>query len=390
MSEQRRIITHEPENSETPLESACTWVTPTRLFFVRNHAQVPSLDVARWKLRIDGRVSEPLEFSYAQLRSLPQHTVSVTVECAGNGRSFLATHVHGVQWGAGAIAHAEWSGVPLARLLEKTRLAPDVVELVFEGADRCSESDHPQPMPFARSLPLAKALHPDTLIALTMNGEPLLPDHGFPARLLVPGWYGVASVKWLQNIAATAKPFQGYFQTTKYTYRVAGQTQPAIVQKMEVKSEIIRPQPGETVAAGVQRISGVAWAGEEAVASVDVSTDGGRSWRPASLVGPQSSYSWNMWEFHSDDLAPGEYTILSRATSAGGKQQPLQHDPLRGGYMINFVRPCRVRVEATPETVTPPSTWDAAALTYDMNAFSEQNARLPLDVELELIGGAGI
>jgi DMSO/TMAO reductase YedYZ molybdopterin-dependent catalytic subunit len=392
MIDHRKFLTNNPENSETPLEAVCSWVTPTRLFFVRNHAQVPELDSNSWRLRLDGLVTQPLEFSYQQLLSMPQRTVSATLECAGNGRSFLASPVHGVQWGAGAIAHAEWSGVPLMYLLEKAGVQTKAEELIFEGADQCTEADHPQPMAFARSLPLAKAQHPDTLIALRMNGEALEPAHGFPARLLVPGWYGVASVKWVSRITATDEPFQGYYQSKKYTYqrRVAGGTQPAIVQQMSVKSEIIRPLPDETLPAGTQRIVGVAWAGEDAVARVEVSTDGGASWVDASLVGPRSAYSWITWEYLWEEMRPGDYTILARATSSRGIQQPMTHDALRGGYMISFVRPRPVRI--SPATAASPvaTSGDPQTLMYDMNAFAERNARLPLDVEIEFIAGAGI
>src|SRR5262249_18072998 len=211
MPEQRKIVTATPENSETPLESVRSWVTPNRLFFVRNHFAVPDLELTDWRLRVEGSVTTPLSWTWEELTALAERSVFATVECAGNGRSFLSPHVHGVQWGAGAIGHAEWTGVPLRQILERSIVRPGAVEVLFEGEDCGSEADHPETMHFARSLPLDKALHPDTLLAYRMNGELLDPIHGFPLRLFVPGWYGVASVKWLRRIEVLDRPFHGYY-----------------------------------------------------------------------------------------------------------------------------------------------------------------------------------
>src|SRR5262245_19696600 len=156
MAEQRKVVTAAPENSETPLEEVRSWVTPNRLFFVRNHFDVPTIDQSTWRLNVDGCVALPREWSWEELTSLPERSVFATVECAGNGRSFLKQHVHGVQWGAGAIGHAEWTGIPLRLILEKSRLRPETVEVLFEGADSGTESDHPERMNFARSLPVKK------------------------------------------------------------------------------------------------------------------------------------------------------------------------------------------------------------------------------------------
>ncbi len=390
MSEQRKVVTSVPENSETPLEDVCSWVTPTRLFFVRSHFDTPAMNVEDYRLTVGGLVESSLELTWDDLNALPQRTVFATMECAGNGRSFLRPPEHGVQWGAGAIAHAEWTGVSLARVLETAGLSREAVELVFEGADSGRESGQADEITFRRGLPIDKALDPDTLLALRMNGEPLEPAHGFPVRLLVPGWYGVASVKWLTRIDAVAEPFDGYFQTTKYTVqrRTRDGLETVGVQGMAVKSEIIRPAEGETLAAGPQRAFGLAWAGDDAVASVEVSLDGGEAWDEAQLMGPQAPRSWSLWEYTWTADLPGEHEIVARATSSSGQRQPLEHDPLRGGYMINFCRPRRVRVAAVgkPEPALP----KAETLLYDMNAFAEANAAKPLDVELAFSHGAGI
>jgi DMSO/TMAO reductase YedYZ molybdopterin-dependent catalytic subunit len=335
-------------------------------------------------------VGRPREWTFDELTALPERSVFATVECAGNGRSFLQQKAAGVQWGAGAIGHAEWTGVPLRTVLEESGIRPDAKEVVFEGRDLGSESDHPEPMHFARSLPLGKALDPDTLLACRMNGELLDPIHGFPVRLFVPGWYGVASVKWLGRIGLIAERFQGYFQSTKYTYqrRTAQDLETLVIGPMGVKSEIIRPHDGEPVGLGATRLVGVAWAGEEAISAVQVSMDGGRSWKRANLIGPSAAYSWTMWEYLWEVAEPGEYTLLARAYSSGGKVQPMEHEPLNGGYMIHHSRP-RV-VQAEPGRVTTARRSDAETLVYDMNAFAEENMRLPLDVELEFAVGAGI
>jgi len=388
MASQRKVITSGPENSETPLDTVRGWVTPTRLFFVRNHFDVPSVDVDTWRLQLSGCVERAVSFSYDDLANMPQRNVLATVECAGNGRSFLSKHVEGVQWGAGAIAHAEWSGVPLHAVLERATLKPETRELVFYGADQGIEGGHN--VTFARALPLAKALHPDTLLAMHMNGEPLEPSHGFPVRLLVPGWYGVASVKWLTRIEAASQPFEGFFQTYKYTVRRQDATgiQTVSVQTMAVKSEIVRPREGETLGLGAQRIFGLAWAGEESVARVEVSTDGGQSWSEAELLGPHAPYSWTLWEHTWHPDRAGSYSLLARATSASGKAQPHEHEPLNGGYLIHFSRPRSVHVHSETPAAVFASTADT--MLYDMNAFAQANAGTRLDVEMDFSLGAGI
>jgi DMSO/TMAO reductase YedYZ molybdopterin-dependent catalytic subunit len=390
MLERRRVVTAVPENSETPLDDVRSWVTPTRLFFVRNHFDVPALDPATWRLRVEGQVERPLALGWEELAAMPERTVFATVECAGNGRSFLRPRVDGVPWGAGAIGHAEWTGVPLRLVLQRAGVRPQAVEALFEGADWGSEPDHPAPMQFARSLPLSKALDPDTLLVMRMNGELLDPNHGFPLRLFVPGWYGVASVKWLQRIELVDRPFQGYFQSVKYIVRrrIQETAEHVMLGAMAIKSEIIRPAVGATLAVGSNRVFGVAWAGEDAVARVEVSTDGGETWGEAELLGPRARYSWTLWEYLWEVAQPGAYTLMARATSTNGQTQPTEHDPLNGGYQIHFCRPTGVQVASTQRGED--SADNLHALVYDMNAFAEENSRLPLDLALEFTAGEGI
>jgi DMSO/TMAO reductase YedYZ molybdopterin-dependent catalytic subunit len=389
MADQRRVVTAMPENSETPLDSVRSWVTPTRLFFVRNHFAVPELNLATWRLSVEGCVRLRRVWTWDELMDLPERTVFATVECAGNGRSFLAERQSGVQWGAGAVGHAEWTGVPLKLVLERSGLEPDALEVLFEGADVGTEPDHPAPMPFARSLPLSKALHPDTLLANRMNGEVLDPNHGYPLRLFAPGWYGVASVKWLRRIEVVNKPFRGYFQSVKYTVqrRTERGLETEVVGPMMPKSEIIRPRDGEVLGLGGNRFFGVSWAGEESVSRVDVSTDGGTTWNDATLVGPQAPYSWTLWEYLWEADSPGEHTVLVRATSSGGRVQPVDHDSLNGGYLIHHSRPLSLRVAVFHRAAYHA---DAQMIMYDMNAYAEENMRLPLDIEMEFSAGEGI
>jgi DMSO/TMAO reductase YedYZ molybdopterin-dependent catalytic subunit len=383
--EKPTVVQAFPQNLETPIQSVHGWVTPNRLFFVRNHFDIPTIDPSAWRLRIGGLIQRPLELSWEDLIALPERSLFATVECAGNGRSFLKERVPGVQWGAGAIGHAEWTGVPLHLVLERAGIQPGACEVIFEGADRGCEPDHPEPMHFARSLSLDKALHPDTLLAYRMNGEVLTASHGFPLRLFVPGWYGVASVKWLRRIEVTDRPFRGYYQTVKYTVQRqhGDRLEPESLFAMAIKSEIVRPQADAVLPLGANRIFGIAWAGEEPVTRVDVSTDGGQSWSPAHLLGRPQPYCWTLWEYLWEAATPGAYTLLAQAHGASGQRQPLRHDPHNGGYQIHFSRPTAVRVEAF-------RPHDAESLVYDMNAFAEANARLPLDVELEFSAGEGI
>ncbi len=388
--ESRKFVTNFPENSETPLGLLHGWVTPNRLFFVRNHFPIPPGDRHSWKLEVGGLVERPLTLTWDDLCQLPQRSVFATVECAGNGRSFLRERQPGVQWGAGAIGHAEWTGVPLATVLEQAGVKPDVVELLFEGSDRGTETDHPEPMHFVRSLPLAKALDRDTLLVTRMNGELLTPEHGAPVRLFVPGWYGVASVKWLRRIEAINTAYHGYYQSKKYTIqrRVDGQIKTVILGPMAVKAELVRPEENASLGVGTNRLFGVAWAGEEAVGRVEVSADGGETWSNADLLTAPAKYCWSLWEYLWEVASPGEYTLLVRAVSASGKRQPDEHDPLNGGYMIHHVRPRRVFVAANQRATA--TSADLASLLWDMNAYAEENMRQPLDIEMEFIGGGGI
>jgi DMSO/TMAO reductase YedYZ molybdopterin-dependent catalytic subunit len=340
----------EPLNLEMPFASLRDFITPNEQFYVRCHFPVPDVDLATWRLRVEGTVRNALEFNYDQLRALPQHTVTATMECAGNGRSHLEPKVKGVQWDIGAVGNANWSGVLLRDVLERAGLAENATEVILEGADRGLIKEPPRPpdaINYARSIPLPKA-RGDVLLALDMNGEPLSPTHGFPLRAVVPGWFGMASVKWLQRIIVSERPFNGYYQTLDYAYWDAqnGLTELKPLREMQVKAQIARPTIGEVVERGsAYRVHGAAWGAEDAVSKVEVSTDAGATWAEARLLGEPAQYAWRFWEFTWNAPAEaGSYTLIARATDSAGRTQPRQRIAEYGTYIVNHWLPITVEV----------------------------------------------
>ncbi|BDP43521.1 sulfite oxidase (plasmid) [Deinococcus aetherius] len=347
------LITREqsPPNLEFPFRNLNARVTPTASFYVRSHFPTPFLTAEDWSLTVGGAVTRPLRLGLAELRALPARTLTATMECAGNGRVFLTPRRRGVAWELGAVGTAEWTGVPLSKVLERAGLLGTACEVVLEGADRGTLTDPlptPGDIPYARSVPLDKALG-DVLLAYRMNGEALTPNHGFPVRAVVPGWYGMASVKWLTSVQVTAEPFQGYFQTVDYAYwetRDGLPPQLRPIGAMEVKATIARPAPHEEVPCdAVYEVAGAAWAGETDVARVEVSVDGGCTWREAEFLDPPTPHVWRRWRFawHTP-IRPGRRTLVARATDARDRTQPGAHDPARGGYMITHPLPVEVDV----------------------------------------------
>lgn len=340
----------EPMVLECPFE-LLTETTPNDLFYVRSHFPHPEIDRDTWSLSVEGTVSSPLTLSYQDLRSLPSRTVSATLECAGNNRTFLVPQAKGVQWGLGGISNAEWTGVPVRTVLEKAGLNPETVDIIFEGADRGEGPEEPKPIgeiSFARSLPLGKALDDDVLLAYAMNGEDLTVAHGAPLRLIVPSWYAVASVKWLTRIVAVDHVFQGYFQTVDYGYWDNSDGPPVRkpITEMLVKALISHPQLHETVPSNSEFvISGAAWSGTAPVEKVEISTDNGASWNLATITTKPSTNVWCLWNYTWRTPAQaGECTLMARATDAKGNTQLGQHDYNRHAYMINFCVPIAVSV----------------------------------------------
>ncbi len=342
----------EPRNLESPFDQIDSYLTPTELFYIRSHFPIPVLDRATYRLRIDGALRHPFALSYEELRSMRSETRVATLECAGNSRVFLVPQVQGAQWELGAVSNAEWTGVPLRALLECAELEEDACEIVLEGADRGTPKEEPvppDPISYAWSLPRAKAIQPEVLIAYQMNGRDLSPDHGFPVRAIVPGHYGMASVKWLTGIRAVRKPFHGYWQTSDYAYWASMDGKPVRrpLGEMQLKSEIARPRVYETLAPNrIYTVSGAAWAGETDVTEVAVSTDGGRSWAEAEFLDPARRHAWRRWKFDwLTPKEPGQYTLLARAKDTGGLIQPDSHDQNYGTYVINHSLPIEVFVD---------------------------------------------
>ena len=341
-----------PDNLEFPFPTLDTFLTPNEQFYVRNHFEIPHLDAKSWRLRIEGDVEKPLELSYDELRKFESRTVTALMECAGNSRVFLKPPQLGVRWEQGAVGTAEWTGVPLVEVLRKAGIKEGAVELICVGADQ-GKLDPPDPktpgvIPYARSLPLAKARQPEVLLVYRMNGRDLSPSHGFPVRLVVPGWYGMASVKWLTRLRVTDRPFHGFFQTFQYTIwqRRDGLPDLVPVTALDVKAQIARPALQELVPPGQKyRVFGAAWAGEADVTRVELSTDGGKRWSDARFLDKPVRYAWRLWEYTwATPKQPGQYTLLARATDSHKRVQPMQRDEDRRDTMITHVQPIVVTV----------------------------------------------
>jgi DMSO/TMAO reductase YedYZ molybdopterin-dependent catalytic subunit len=340
------VVKQDPLNAEAPLAEQIGVLTPTPLHYVRTNFGIPRLSTLDWRLALEGEVERPYQLTYDELRALPSRSLLVTLECAGNGRSGLHPPAQGEPWQYGAVSTAEWTGAPLMTLLEAAGLTSRTREILIEGADRGTVVTHEGPIPFARSLPLEVARHPDTLLAYAMNGEPLTAPHGFPARLIVPGWYGMAAVKWVTRIAALAAPFEGYYQTERYimAHPERGETTGAPLSTMRVRSLIIAPTAGAVLPRGTHRLRGLAWSGDAPVTRVDVSVDGGDDWEPAELASPVERYAWRRWEYTWQASAPAPATLRSRAFDEAGRAQPSEPAWNHLGYANNAIQVVPVTV----------------------------------------------
>ncbi len=318
--------------------------TPADRFFVRSHSGVPRIDPRTWTLRLhgDGLRGDPVEFDLADLTAMAAESMTAFIACAGNGRSLYTVQqnqrVEGTPWGLGAISVAQWTGVPLAALLERAGIRPDAVDLLPRGLDRPYVKDGVDYGPVRRPLPVAKAMK-DVLVAYEMNGRPLLPEHGFPARLVVPDWVGVASIKWLGDIEVSTSPLHSPWDTD--FYRLFGLGHPpegsAPLTTVPVQSAF-ELAPGSPIRRGREYLlTGRSWSGNGAIRSVDVSTDGGGSWHPARMVGPRLPHTWAQWEFpwHPERRGPAE--LMARATDERGVTQSLGAPYNTKGYLFGAV-----------------------------------------------------
>jgi sulfite oxidase len=336
---------------ETPVEFMTEWITPVNHFFVRNHMFEPvKLDAASWKLTIGGEVEKPLTLTLADLKRVPVHAVTNTMECAGNGRSLHSPKVPGIQWGKGAVGNAKFSGPSLIDLLEKAGVKDTGKHVRFVGLDEVPG----KVPPFIRSIPIEKAIDADTLIATHMNDAPLTGHHGFPARAVAPGWAGAASCKWLTEITVLDKPAEGNFMSPGYRLpntpvKPGEAVKPEdthSVTVLTVKSLIAGPSDGAKLKPGKQEIKGVAWAGEADITKVEISIDGGASWNAAQLGKDHAKYAWRLWSYAWKPSKSGDYTILSRATDSQGRVQPDAAVWNPSGYLYNAYDQVKVYVQA--------------------------------------------
>lgn len=343
------FITREllPENQETPIHFMDLKEFPEYLFYRRNHFSYPLLIEDLFHFHILGEVVNSRTFHLESIRSMPSRSVTAILECAGNKRSFFEPKTYGEQWERGAIGQGTWRGVPLSYLLQLAGLKESSLEVVVEGWDVGRRVDLPGIHPFARSLSMEKAMHPDTIIAYEFNGYPLTFRHGFPFRLVVPQWYAMASVKWVKRILVIDHAFQGPYQTIDYQYYPNPQDdqQKVPVTILNVNSSIQRPLDHSLLPKGRHYIQGIAWTGMGEINRVQISLDGGGDWVEARLYRyPNQSRAWAHWFYEWEIQQAGEYLIMSRSEDTYGRIQPLSPKWNRKGYGYNAADRARVRV----------------------------------------------
>ena len=349
--EELRLATR---NHGMPLEALRYPVTPVGLHYLLVHYDIPAIEPGTWRLRVDGRVHRALDLSLDDLRALPATTRVLTMECAGNGRALLDPRPASQPWLVEAVGTGEWTGVALDEVLAAAGLTADAVEVRLTGADRGVEGGVEQA--YQRSLPVEDATSSGVLLAYGLNGAPLPPQHGFPLRAVVPGWYGMTNVKWLTGITALDAPFAGYQHESAYRLWQADDDPGEPVTRMAPRALMVPPgipdflTRGRTVPPGDCELTGRAWSGTGAIAAVEVSTDGGATWQPAELDdgpgdaggGPVAG-AWQGWRclWRAE---PGEHELCCRATDTSGRGQPLRSEWNRGGYANNAVHRVPVRV----------------------------------------------
>ena len=334
-------------NKGMPLEGLRYSITPTGMHYLLVHYDIPAVDVTSWRLTVGGQVEKSLSLTLGEIKKRPRVTLAVTMECAGNGRALLSPRPLSQPWLVEAIGTAEWTGTPLSGVLQEAGLTDKAVEVLFTGLDRGVESDVVQS--YQRSLTMEEATRDEVLLAYEMNGEALEPQHGYPLRLLVPGWYGMASVKWLDRIEAIEKPFDGY-QMSAYRYAQSDEDPGERVTIISVRALMIPPGIPDfltrtrLVEPGQVELMGRAWAGRRAVSRVEVSTDSGATWADARLGEQTSPFAWHTWSFiwHAK---PGRHILCVRATDAEGSIQPTEQPWNFKGMGNNLVQRIEVVVE---------------------------------------------
>jgi len=309
-----------------PFEDLDSFITPTGQFFLRSHLEIPTIRPDQYRLQIGGWVERPYTLGLADLERMSRSSFPATFECSGSAV------------GGGMVSNADWSGVEIGPIVERARPKPGALELVMEGTDAGLDELVPVPVQYARSVPITTLRTLPGLLVVSMNGEALRPEHGYPVRALLPGLYGVQNVKWLARLTVVNRPFQGFYQTQRYVG--LRQTPQGVrmeeILRQRVKSQIARISPRPEAGKGAYRVTGAAWSGGKSIVQVEVSVDGGRQWRKAELSAAKNEYSWVLWSFDFT-AAPGNYEVVARATDASGQAQPLDRDPsILTGYVNNW------------------------------------------------------
>ena len=327
-------------NHGLPLEALRYDITPPGLHYLLVHYDIPQIDPAGWSLRVGGHVDRELNLDLSTLRELPRQTVRVTMECAGNGRARLNPRPVSQPWLNEAVGTADWTGVPLAAVLADAGISPGAIAVSFTGADHGIERGVEQD--YTRGLDLADALAGEVLLADEMNGIPLPPQHGPPLRLIVPGWYGMAHVKWLRQITVLDQQFDGFQNETAYRLK-QGDESGEPVSRIRPRALLVPPgfpdfmSRVRIVDAGQQVLTGRAWSGTAPIARVEVSTDGGVHWDDAVLGDPQGRWAWRSWTFDWAADAPGPTELCCRATDELGNTQPTDQPWNRQGMANNMI-----------------------------------------------------
>jgi sulfite oxidase len=362
-----------PTDLEMPLDGFTDWITPLDRFFVRCHTYTPQVNLGEWSLKIDGVVEQPMTLTMDDLKKLPRTELVGVLECAGNGRRFYQPHLPGAQWAFGSVGNGRWAGVRLRDVLQKAGIKSSATQILCDGADVPLGK-----MPdFQRTIPAAKALHPDTILAYEMNGQALPVEHGFPLRLIAPGWAGDSWVKWLQHIEVLDHEFDGFWMKSAYRHpthpippgTAVDLSEQVPVTDLNVKSVIATP--GGWAKPGPVRVQGTAWSNSSPVSKVEVSTDGGQSWKMAKLTSPRTNYGWRLWKY---DWKPavGTYTLMSRATNMAGQTQPLSQEWNPSGYLWNVAQPVPVVISAqapSQPASEPPTPEEALPHGYKFACF---------------------
>jgi DMSO/TMAO reductase YedYZ molybdopterin-dependent catalytic subunit len=337
-------------NSGMPLEALHWPLTPLGLHYLLTHYDVPAVDADAWELEVTGRLARPMALSLNELKQRETVSVPVTMECAGNGRAALTPRPVSQPWLGEAVGTAQWTGTPLAALLGEAQVSGDAVEVLFTGLDRGVEDGVPRP--YERSLTVSEALESEAILAWGIAEESLPPQHGFPLRLVVPGWYGMTNVKWLQRITLLDGPFDGYQQSQAYRIRQSADESGEPLTRMLPRA-LMKP-PGipdfmtrrRFVAPGAHRLEGRAWSGWGEVTGVVVSVDGGATWADAELDDAVGQHAWRGWSFGWEAAEPSDHELACRASDDAGNVQPLQPEWNLGGYANNAIQ--HIAVTVTP------------------------------------------